>query len=63
MSHDPDLYGPPEYEPEDPQQDDDWEALLEGPPPGWRMECPRCQEIDGLHAVGCLGIAIPRRVL
>lgn len=29
MSYDPDLYGPPEYEPEDPGQDDDWEALLQ----------------------------------
>ena len=29
MTFDPDLYGPPEYEPPDPEIDDDWEALLE----------------------------------
>lgn len=29
MTPDPDLYGPPEYEPDDPGQDDDWETLIE----------------------------------
>ena len=29
VSMDPDLYGPPEHEPPDPPQDDDWEAFLE----------------------------------
>ena len=29
MAMDPDLYGPPEYEPPDPPQDDDWELYLE----------------------------------
>lgn len=29
-------------------------------PPGWRLECPECSNLDGQHAPGCCGISIPR---
>jgi hypothetical protein len=33
VAPDPDLYGPPERDNEDPQQEDDWDLFLEWAPP------------------------------
>jgi hypothetical protein len=30
--------------------------------PGWRLQCPGCRQMDGMHAEGCEEISIPRLV-
>jgi hypothetical protein len=50
VAPDPDLYGPPERDNEDPQQDDDWEALLELYA---TEDCPECGLYGGAHVTYC----------
>jgi len=69
VSYDPDLYGPPERGNEDPEQDDDWEALLEAMPGcsaaamvhgaegGGVLVCMKAEGHDGPHVDSMDGIA------
>jgi len=42
MAMDPDLYGPPEWEPDDPPQEDDWGGLLDCEHGYIRRTCREC---------------------